>query len=111
MVRIQIKPAHGGASGYLMARGHAGNTLLCNTITAIVECMAVNIYGCWDVRLRRKDESGDYDLRWERECKNSRGIERANRAAGFAYNGLKALADEHPENIKVEWIREEARKC
>ena len=111
MVRIQIRPAHGTQGGFLMARGHAGNDLICNTITAIVECMAVNIEGCWDVKLRRKDNSGDYDLRWDRECRNSRGLERANRAAGFAYNGLSALAEEYPENVRVEWIREGERKC
>ena len=32
-------------------------------------------------------------------------------AAGFTYNGLKALAEEYPENIRVEWIREEAKRC
>lgn len=107
MVTIEIMPAHGGSSGCLRARGHAGDDLLCNTITAICECLAVNLEICWDVKLVRRDASGDYSLRWSQTQRRSRGIDRANRAAGFAYNGLAALAKEYPQALQVTWIRPE----
>ena len=110
MVDIRIKPSHNNQAGFLSARGHAGDNLLCNTVTAIVECLAVNLEQCWDVRLRRQDNSGDYELRWEKSERKSRGIDRANRAAGFAYNGLKALSEEYPQALSVTWIREEGTK-
>jgi uncharacterized protein YsxB (DUF464 family) len=105
MVNIIITPAHSGQDGSLQATGHAGNDLLCNTITAICECLAVNLDQCWDVRLRRRDNPGDYELIWNKDKRTSRGLERANRAAGFAYNGLKALAQAYPEALKVQWNR------
>lgn len=107
MVDIKIKPAHYGRGGRLTATGHAGNDLLCNTITAICECLAANLEQCWDVRFRRRDKAGDYELTWDKAKPHSKGIDRANRAAGFAYNGLKALAATYPQALKVEWIREE----
>lgn len=106
MVDIIIKPAHGGQAGWLEATGHAGDDLLCNTITAICECLAVNVAQCWDVKLRRKDKPGDYGLVWFKSERKSRGMDRANRAAGFAYNGLKALSEEYPQALRVEWKRE-----
>lgn len=107
MVTIKITPAHSGRDGHLLATGHAGNDLLCNTITAIVECLAVNLDQCWDVRMRRRDKPGNYELTWNKDKRKSRGLDRANRAAGFAYNGLQALAKAYPGNVKVEWINGE----
>ena len=105
MVNIIITPARSGQDGSLQATGHAGNDLLCNTITAICECLAVNLDQCWDVRLRRRDKPGNYELIWNKDKRTSRGLERANRAAGFAYNGLQALAKAYPEALQVKWIR------
>jgi uncharacterized protein YsxB (DUF464 family) len=110
MVNIKIRPAHAGQGGWLTAKGHAGNDLLCNTVTAICECLAVNLAQCWDVRLTRNDTPGSYRLGWNKSEKRSRGIDRANRAAGFAYNGLRALAVEYPNNVSVEWLREEGQR-
>lgn len=110
MVKIQIEPAHGGNSGYLKANGHAGSDLLCNTITAICECLAVNLKDCWDVKLLRRDQPGDYSLRWSQTARRSKGIDRANQAAGFAYNGLKALEAEYPQALEVEWKKGEAQR-
>lgn len=107
MVNIKIKPAHGGQGGWMTATGHAGTDLLCNTVTAICECLAVNLEQCWDVRLTRNDTPGNYRLGWSKSERRSRGNDRANRAAGFAYNGLKALAEAYPKNVRVEWIREQ----
>jgi uncharacterized protein YsxB (DUF464 family) len=106
MVRIRINPAHGSQGGWLTASGHAGNDLVCNSVTAICECLAVNLSQCWDVRLIRRDTPGDYHLSWNKSEKRSRGLDRANRAAGFAYNGLKALSEEYPDNVRVEWMRD-----
>lgn len=105
MVNITITPAHSGEDGRLLATGHAGNDLLCNTITAICECLAVNLAKCWGVRLRRRDKPGNYELSWNKDKRQSRGLDRANRAAGFAYNGLQALAREYPEALQVRWNR------
>lgn len=105
MVNIIITPAHSGEDGSLRATGHAGNDLLCNTITAICECLAVNLDQCWDVRLRRRDKPGCYELVWNKEKRTSRGLDRANRAAGFAYNGLLALSREYPKALQVQWNR------
>lgn len=107
MVNIIITPAHSGEDGSLLAIGHAGNDLMCNTITAICECLAVNLDQCWDVRLRRRNKPGNYELTWNKDKRHSRGLDRANRAAGFAYNGLKALAAEYPDHVQVRWTRKE----
>ena len=45
-------------------------------------------------------------MSWNKSEKRSRGLDRANRAAGFAYNGLKALSEEYPDNVRVEWMRD-----
>ncbi len=107
MTHIEIKTAYGREDGYLRAKGHAGNNEVCTAITAIVECLAVNLDLCWDVRLLRKSNSGDYELRWRKTKRASCGIERANRAAGFAYNGLKALEKAYPQALSVTWIRDQ----
>ena len=108
MTIIEIKTAHGRDNGYLLAKGHAGNKDVCTAITAIVECLAVNLDLCWDVRLMRRNNSGDYELRWRRTKRARCGIERANQAAGFAYNGLKALAKAYPQALSVTWIRDQS---
>lgn len=110
MIRIEIRPAHYGQGGYLRGLGHAskGHELVCTAATAIEDCLAANLASCWNVRVRRRAESGRYELNWAKTDKQGRGMRRANDAAGFAYNGLKALAAQYPEDITVAWIRPEA---
>lgn len=109
MIHIEIRPAHGSTGGYITAKGHASTPLICNSVTAIVECMAANIAGCWDIKVRRRKESGNYDFAWMQTDRKSRGVERANKAASFAYNGLRALEDEYPGDLHVHWVRKERK--
>ena len=112
MIRIEICHAHGGIGGYYHSVGHAGagNEKICLAVTAIEECLAANLEGTWNVRTRRTAESGTYSLWWNKTDRYGKGLPRANSAAGFAYNGLKALARQYPEIVKVEWRRPETER-
>ena len=109
MINIEICPAHSGVSGYYRARGHAlkGHEDVCLAVTVITDCLAANLDICWDVKVLRRSQPGDSSLRWSPSKRRSSGIERANRAAGFAYNGLAALAKAWPDDLKVTWIKPE----
>lgn len=105
MIEIEICPAIHSEGGYLLARGHAaqGHELVCNTVTAIEDCLAANLANTWSLKVRRKVEKGRYELRWNKADRQGKSLRRANSAAGFAYTGLKALAAQYPEDVKVTW--------
>jgi len=105
MIEIEIMPAFRSDGGYLLARGHAaqGHELICNTVTAIEDCLAANLANTWHLRVRRTTEKGRYELRWNKADRKGAGLRRANDAAGFAYTGLKALAAQYPEDVHVTW--------
>lgn len=107
MIRIEICPSHRGSSGYYRSTGHAGpgNELICNSVSSIEECLAANLLGTWNVKTVRKAENGNYILRWYQCDRKGQGIQRANTAAGFAYNGLRALANAYPGILEVTWKR------
>ena len=107
MISITITPAHigNGNNGLYRASGHAGEgrELICNAVSAIEECLAANLLNTWNVRCERFAGKGSYELRWHKTDRHGKGLHRANLAAGFAYNGLKALAETYPNDIKVTW--------
>lgn len=105
MIRIEICPAYGGMAGYYRATGHAGpgNERICTAVSAIEECLAANLGGVWNVKLRRTVNDGRYALSWNKSDHKGAGLQRANQAAGFAYNGLKALAKTYPDVLEVKW--------
>jgi uncharacterized protein YsxB (DUF464 family) len=103
MVIISITPAHGGQSGMYRAVGHAGTERICTAVTAIEECLAANLDNTWNIRCRRSVGDGSYELTWNKTDRSGKGLPRANLAAGFAYNGLKALAAEYPNAVRVQW--------
>lgn len=105
MIIISITPAIGGSGGCYRAVGHAGEGKdpICTAVTAIEECLAANLECTWNVRTRRSVGNGTYELRWDKTDRAGKGLPRANSAAGFAYNGLKALAQTYPEAVKVQW--------
>ena len=112
MIRIEIEPAFSGKPGLYRATGHAGPMTdptfakLCTAVTAIEECLAANLLNIFDIRATRRAASGRYELRWNKSDRKGRGIRRSNDAAGFAYNGLRALAEAYPDRIQVEWKRQ-----
>lgn len=112
MIEIEIYPAYHGSGGYLHAVGHAGpgNDLICNAVSAIEDCFAANLANTWNLRVKRTVTKGSYLLRWNKSDRKGTGIRRANDAAGFAYNGLKALAAQYPDAVKVKWKRPEEHK-
>lgn len=81
---------------YIKACGHAGNELVCNAATAIIECLAANLIVMNGVAVDRKDKSGDYLLEWR--SKN----ELSDYAASFATVGLIALAEAYPQNLQIQ---------
>lgn len=112
MIRIEITPAIRGRAGSYKATGHAGPMTdttcakVCTAVTAIEECLAANLLNMFNIRATRRTEGGRYELRWNKSDKQGRGIRRSNDAAGFAYNGLKALAAAYPDKLQVEWKRQ-----
>lgn len=109
MIRIEIMPSARGQGGYYSATGHAepGKEAVCTAVTAIEECLAANLDNTWHINVHRTAAKGNYFLRWTKSDKNHEGLRRANLAAGFAYTGLKRLAREYPDVVKVEWKRAE----
>ena len=105
MIQIEITPAVGGSGGCYKATGHAGEgkEAVCGAVTAIEECLAANLDNTWNVRTRRKAGPGCYELRWDKTDRQGKGLNRANQAAGFAYTGLKALAQTYPDEVQVKW--------
>lgn len=105
MIQIVITPAHSGHGGLYRAIGHAGEgeDRICTAVTAIEECLAANLENTWNVRYRRSAGKGTYELTWNKTDRPGKGIPRANQAAGFAYNGLKALAAQYPDVVHVQW--------
>lgn len=105
MITISITPAYGSEGGMYRAVGHAGEgkDMICNAVTAIEECLAANLANCWNIRYRRNAGKGTYELRWNKSDRQGKGLNRANQAAGFAYNGLKALAAQYPDTVNVQW--------
>ena len=106
MIEIKIMPAVHGQSGWYRSIGHAeGLTQVCTAVTSIEECLAANLETSWGLRVTRKAVKGRYELNWNKSDRKGWGLDRANRAAGFAYNGLKALAKQYPEHVTVEWMK------
>ena len=111
MIRIEIMPAARGNSGYYKAEGHAapGKELaVCNAVTVIGNCLAANLKDAWHIHVSGKAEPGLMVIRWNKSDRKGVGLQRANLAAGFAYNGVKALAAQYPDEVKVVWRRAEA---
>lgn len=109
MIEIEIMPAARGAGGSYVAIGHAekGRELVCNAVTVIEECLCANLDNTWNIRLTRRKTEGRYELRWNKSDRKGAGLPRANLAAGFAYTGLKALAAQYPDQVKVKWKKAE----
>lgn len=105
MIVISITPAHGCDCGLYRAVGHAGEGKdpVCTAVTAIEECLAANLESCWNIRCRRNAGKGAYELRWNKTDRHGKGLNRANQAAGFAYNGLKALSAQYPNAVQIVW--------
>lgn len=110
MVHIEIKPCRGAIAGSLIATGHAdtdeaGKDLVCCAITTLCDCLVANLRTCWGVSHRRNARKGSLSVVWRSNDRNDRyGIERANSAAGFAYNGFRALAKQYPLALEVRWV-------
>lgn len=107
MIRIEICPANGCSGGYYKAVGHAskGKELICNAVTVLEDCLMANLENVWNLRMRHIRANGAYTVRWNKTDRRGQGLQRANQAAGFVYNGLRALARAYPEEVKVEWKR------
>lgn len=110
MIEIEIRPAYRGSGGCYRSMGHAskGKELVCNSVTAIENCLAANLKDAWNIRADGKAEPGLCVIRWNKSDRKGAGLQRANLAAGFAYNGLKELAKKYPDEVKVMWKRPEA---
>jgi len=112
MVNIIITPAIGGKPGKLTAVGHAGagpkgTDMVCCAITALIAGLVANLEACWDVKVTTKGQPGDLELSWRKANRKGRGMERANHAAGYCYTALRALQEDCPPNLRVEWRRVE----
>ena len=105
MINIEIMPAARGAAGYYISEGHAGDGMshLCNAVTAIEGCLEANLKNTWSIRvdLKTNETSGGCQMRWRKTDREGKSLHRANQAAGFAYTGLKALAEEYPDIIHI----------
>jgi uncharacterized protein YsxB (DUF464 family) len=112
MINIEMCPAFGPNGGYYLAVGHAGkgNEAICNAVTAMEECLAANLDGIGNLRVRRTATDGHYDLRWNKSDRRGSGLHRANTAAGVIYAGLAALAKAYPNLVSVEWRRPAGRE-
>lgn len=108
MIYIEICPAFRGSAGYYRADGHAtaGKKLeVCAAVTAIEECLAANLDNTWNIKATRTAREGFYVLSWRKTDRKGAGIRRSNDAAGFAYNGLRALERAYPDELRVRWKR------
>lgn len=108
MIKIQIIPSRGRLDGYYRAVGHAGEgrDAVCTAVTALEECLAANLANTFDLTVERVAAHGSYALRWGRNRKTpAESVRRANEAAGFVYTGLRALAKQFPEALRVTWNR------
>ena len=116
MITIQIIPSRGRLDGYYRAVGHAGEgrDAVCTAVTALEECLAANLANTFDLSVERVAAHGSYALRWGRNRKTPvESVRRANEAAGFVYTGLRALAKQFPEALRVSWekpIQEQERE-
>lgn len=81
---------------YIKASGHAGNELVCNAATAIIECLAANLIVMNGVSVDRKDGSGDYLLEWRSTN------ELSDFAASFSTIGLIALSNAYPQDMQIQ---------
>lgn len=107
MIYIEICPAFRGSEGYYRADGHAskGKEAVCAAVTAIEECLAANLDNTWNIKATRTAREGSYALYWRKTDRKGAGIRRSNDAAGFAYNGLRALERAYPDELHVIWKR------
>ena len=95
MVTIRYGFSDAENRSFIKATGHAGNDMLCNSVTSILECLAANLLCIKGTKTERKDQSGNYTLKWISERPIS------NLAAAFALTGIIALAKEYPDMIRV----------
>lgn len=106
MINIEIRPAYGATPGRLIAEGHAGPTpdLVCCAAGAMIGCLQANLERCFGISCKAENREGYGKILWSRQRKAKQGaLDRANRCAGYAYNGLKALAEAHPKALQVCW--------
>lgn len=109
MISIEIRPAAGGRDGYLRAEGHAetagnGKDLICAAVSCLIGTLQANLELCWGVGVRSQKRAGFGDVRWFKTDRRGHGMHRANLAAGFAYNGLRALSEVYPGAVQVRWL-------
>lgn len=106
MIDIEIRPAHGVVPGRLVAEGHAGPApdLVCCAAGAMIGCLKANLEICFGVSCKSESREGYGKIIWGRQRRAKQGaLDRANKCAGYAYNGLKALEKEHPGALRVRW--------
>lgn len=105
MIRITISLKKD--SGKISAQGHAGEqygapgeNLLCCAVTTLIGAMDVNFEGLDGIEVTGHAQSGDVLLEWKRS--GGAGMKLANQYAGFFAKAMLALAENYPEEIKLE---------
>lgn len=93
---------NGKAEQRLIMSGHAGNELVCATIGGIAQTLMENMYleeQAGQVTAEAEMETpGEIYLRVQPTAESMEAIRRMFR---FTVNGMKMVAEEYPDNIKI----------